>query len=183
MFSKMAELQRYCKLAGVGIPMAKVLSRQGLYESEGGNAVEAPSGRLATAANNPTPSASAAVGDPSRAGTATPGVPSYGTRVNHRSRSHTSPRAQAEAQARAQAEPRKADGAALEKGKGEMTWKQALTEELWKMMAVLVCALVFSFALKYFKGDSPLASDQGSATSQDGGAQSGQGLTGESNEF
>lgn len=38
----------------------------------------------------------------------------------------------------------------------EVSWRQAIVEELWKVAAVCACAFLFAGALRLFRGDNPL---------------------------
>lgn len=144
-FDKIAALQGFCKVAGIGFPLAEVLSGTGLYpETTGENTTRQDE-------QNASASAKGRAESDERSSNfrqaATP-------EVRKRSRADQSGNRPENRSAR----PAPAQAPLLDEGEQEreMSWLQAVVEAVLKIAAICVSAVLFAQALRYFRGDNPL---------------------------
>lgn len=144
-FKKMAALQACCRAGGIGTPLAQVLSGTGLH----------PANPITAQQQSPTNTSlrhAASLGANHNTGKAgrdffqsAESRPNRGQR-----RTSTGVRNQS---------ANEADGSARERapkkkktGQKDVLWRQAIVEELSKIVAVCACALLFFTAFKFFRG-------------------------------
>lgn len=150
---KMAELQKCCKQAGIGLPLSQVLAGTGLYGGAAGASAGAGAG-----------------GDAGRGGPrgAASGGVIAGEGGGEGARRRRPPASGGEREAGAAEELRASLGGA---GVEEESWKHALINELWRVGAVCLCALVFTVLLQYFRGEDPLGGRGMGGSAEDGAGQ------------
>ena len=115
----------------MGLPLARVLAGKGLYDSEGSDP------GTSETSNNPVGESGADVAHP-------------------RNLDRSSERRGGERPAEPKPEPVAASEPSARLGKEPPTWKQALIDEFWRALLACACAVVFSVALKFFRGEDAL---------------------------
>lgn len=163
----MATLQSCCRVAGIGLPLAQVLAGTGLQPTrsppiiggkqpptltndQGRGGAFSQAGNLsANSGTGNTPGGGVGnVGSvdrpkPRRSDRGPEGMP---TRVQNRSANRSPGSAPGEA-------PLSGGGAVQE---GDVSLRNVIVEELWKVAVVCLCAFFFAVVLQFFRGDNPL---------------------------
>lgn len=161
----MAELQSCCKQAGIGLPFSQVLAGKGLYDDMGRDS--GGSSAAGSSAYGDGVSGSGGAGEGGRGssadGTRRRPIPAPAQRpVGHGAGddgTESSPHQQRPGGSAVDASTLPLAG--KQEGGEEPSWRQALVEEMFRVVVICVCALVFSLLLKFFKGDDPLGRGSG----------------------
>lgn len=165
-FSKVAELQACCKVVGIAFPLQQVISGTGLYSD---NSDTSTIYARAKTVDINTERAGISSSIHHRSGGKYSDMAVNSNRGNAVVTGKEDEEQQNRSTARNVPMERSGDANTV-KRPDEMTWQQAIVEELWKVVVIGVCAFLFSFGLKYFRGENPLGApeDVQRATASDG---------------